>query len=316
LLELDERRRLQTFMMEKCSSLKYPTFDPSVETVFEYFVNDNGDWMHWRERVPQYLYPVDSVPEFSSIIIPTVDNVRSEFLIDTIARQVKSELLIVEPITANTFTIKVGGAAAIDLGPLAAASSNSERMGQIVQAINAKTADTGVTAFFEKDADGLYQLTVNSEKLDAAGAPEVVTIAGLAAVATGKECDGTTDVNMLANSDLDVTATAATDGKGIDTLSVKTQAEAWTALKKIDDAIDNVNSKRGDLGALQTRFEKTVENIDIQNENISAARGRIVDADFAAETANLSRSQILQQAGTAMVAQANQLPQNVLSLLR
>jgi flagellin len=218
--------------------------------------------------------------------------------------------------TANTFTIKVGGAAAIDLGPLAAASSNSERMGQIVQAINAKTADTGVTAFFEKDADGLYQLTVNSEKLDAAGAPEVVTIAGLAAVATGKESDGTTDVNMLANSDLDVTATAATDGKGIDTLSVKTQAEAWTALKKIDDAIDNVNSKRGDLGALQTRFEKTVENIDIQNENISAARGRIVDADFAAETANLSRSQILQQAGTAMVAQANQLPQNVLSLLR
>ncbi|MEG0786605.1 MAG: flagellin, partial [Comamonas sp.] len=77
-----------------------------------------------------------------------------------------------------------------------------------------------------------------------------------------------------------------------------------------------VNAARGDLGALQTRFEKTVENIDIQNENISAARGRIVDADFASETANLSRSQILQQAGTAMVAQANQLPQNVLSLLR
>jgi flagellin len=67
---------------------------------------------------------------------------------------------------------------------------------------------------------------------------------------------------------------------------------------------------------LQTRFEKAVENIDIQSENITAARGRIVDANFASETANLSRSQILQQAGTAMVAQANQLPQNVLSLLR
>ena len=67
---------------------------------------------------------------------------------------------------------------------------------------------------------------------------------------------------------------------------------------------------------MQTRFEKTVENIDIQSENISAAKGRIVDADFATETANLSRAQILQQAGTAMVAQANQLPQNVLSLLR
>ena len=84
----------------------------------------------------------------------------------------------------------------------------------------------------------------------------------------------------------------------------------------IDGALDEVNTSRGALGALQTRFEKSIENIDIMNENISAARGRIVDADFAAETANLSRSQILQQAGTAMVAQANQLPQNVLSLLR
>jgi len=87
-------------------------------------------------------------------------------------------------------------------------------------------------------------------------------------------------------------------------------------MKKVDSAIDTVNSARADLGALQTRFEKSVENIDIQNENIKAASGRITDADFAVETANLSRSQILQQAGTAMVAQANQLPQSVLSLLR
>ena len=67
---------------------------------------------------------------------------------------------------------------------------------------------------------------------------------------------------------------------------------------------------------MQTRFENAVNNIDIQNENLSAARGRIVDADFAAETANLSRTQILQQAGTAMVSQANQIPQNVLQLLQ
>ena len=106
------------------------------------------------------------------------------------------------------------------------------------------------------------------------------------------------------------------DDRGINTVDISTQAGSWDAIKKIDSAIDQVNAARGDLGALQTRFEKTVENIDIQNENITAARGRIVDADFAVETANLSRSQILQQAGTAMVAQANQLPQNVLSLLR
>ena len=104
--------------------------------------------------------------------------------------------------------------------------------------------------------------------------------------------------------------------KGIADVNVGTQAGAWEAIKQIDSAIDQVNAARGDLGALQTRFEKTVENIDIQNENITTARGRIVDADFATETANLSRAQILQQAGTAMVAQANQLPQNVLSLLR
>ena len=67
---------------------------------------------------------------------------------------------------------------------------------------------------------------------------------------------------------------------------------------------------------MQSRFENAVSNIQIQAENTSAARGRIIDADFATETANLSRAQILQQAGTAMVAQANQLPQQVLSLLR
>ena len=104
--------------------------------------------------------------------------------------------------------------------------------------------------------------------------------------------------------------------KGIADVNVGTQAGAWEAIKQVDSAIDQVNAARGELGALQTRFEKTVENIDIQSENITAARGRIVDANFATETANLSRSQILQQAGTAMVAQANQLPQQVLSLLR
>ena len=103
---------------------------------------------------------------------------------------------------------------------------------------------------------------------------------------------------------------------GMEELSITTQAGAWAALQTIDSAIDQVNSARADLGALQTRFEKSIENIDIMSENTTAARGRIVDADFASETANLSRAQILQQAGTAMVAQANQLPQNVLSLLR
>ena len=84
----------------------------------------------------------------------------------------------------------------------------------------------------------------------------------------------------------------------------------------IDSAISAVNDRRATLGAVQSRFENTVSNLRIAVENQAAARGRIMDADFAAETASLSRSQILQQAGTAMIAQANQLPQGVLALLR
>uniref|UniRef100_UPI003267C2DD flagellin n=1 Tax=Escherichia coli TaxID=562 RepID=UPI003267C2DD len=84
----------------------------------------------------------------------------------------------------------------------------------------------------------------------------------------------------------------------------------------LDSAISAVNDRRASLGALQSRFENTVSYLRTASENQSAARGRIMDADFAAETANLSRSQILQQAGTAMIAQANQLPQGVLALLR
>ncbi|EBN0460874.1 flagellin, partial [Salmonella enterica subsp. enterica serovar Dublin] len=115
---------------------------------------------------------------------------------------------------------------------------------------------------------------------------------------------------------LNISGAEVKTNKGIADVNITTQAGAWEAIKQIDSAIDQVNSARADLGALQTRFEKAIENIDIQNENISAAKGRIVDADFATETANLSRAQILQQAGTAMVAQANQLPQSVLSLLQ
>ena len=84
----------------------------------------------------------------------------------------------------------------------------------------------------------------------------------------------------------------------------------------LDAAINNISAKRADFGAKQNRLEATVRNNANVIENQSAARSRVMDADFAAETANLTRSQILQQAGTAMLAQANQLPQNVLSLLR
>jgi flagellin len=95
-----------------------------------------------------------------------------------------------------------------------------------------------------------------------------------------------------------------------------TAALASTAVSDIDAALNTITTNRATYGAAMSRFEFAISNLQISGENQQAARGRIMDADFAQETASLSRSQILQQAGTAMVAQANQLPQNVLSLLR
>ena len=99
-------------------------------------------------------------------------------------------------------------------------------------------------------------------------------------------------------------------------LDVSTFAKATEALKTVDAGLAFISSERANLGALQARFETTIASLNITSENLSASRSRILDADFAMETANLSRTQILQQAGTAMVAQANQIPQGVLSLLK
>ena len=208
---------------------------------------------------------------------------------------------------ANALTIQVGSATAIDLGEIKAAGSGVERLGQVVQAINNKSADTGVTAFLTKKDDGSYDLELMSSKTTGTPpVPETVTFGG----STGFSAATT---GFAAPT---LAAATGTQKTGIDNVKVDTQKDAWVALKKIDSAIDQVNSARADLGALQSRFESAVANIDIQVENLAASRGRIIDADFAKETANLSRTQILQQAGTAMVAQANQLPQQVLQLLQ
>jgi flagellin len=94
------------------------------------------------------------------------------------------------------------------------------------------------------------------------------------------------------------------------------EADIKTAIDVIDLALDKVNEQRATFGAAQNRFEAVISNLQVSVENQAAARGRIMDADFAQETANLSRAQILQQAGNAMIAQANQMPQQVLKLLQ
>ena len=185
--------------------------------------------------------------------------------------------------------------------------TDEEVLGKAIEAINTKTADTGVVAYLSQDEDGAYTVELRNAgaKLGTSQASAVaqVAVAGNGAI----------------NAVLGGVATVAISQEemvGIDQIDIGTQAGAWEAIQRIDSAIDKVNSSRAELGSIQTRFEKSIENIDIMNENLSSARGRIMDADFASETANLSRTQILQQAGTAMVAQANQLPQQVLSLLR
>jgi len=126
--------------------------------------------------------------------------------------------------------------------------------------------------------------------------------------------DDTIDVstdNMVSNSDISaITATTASIGSGTTAGSIK------NVIDSIDTALDTVNNTRATFGATQSRFDAIIANLQQAVENQAAARSRIMDADFASETANLSRAQILQQAGNAMVAQANQLPQQVLRLLQ
>jgi flagellin len=123
--------------------------------------------------------------------------------------------------------------------------------------------------------------------------------------------------NMGAATEITGGAGTSNTGAGRATIdSAATSGAIGTVIDNIDSAIDFVNSERATMGASQNRFDAVVSNLMVSVESQSAAKSRITDADFAAETANLSRSQILQQAGNAMVAQANQLPQQVLSLLR
>ncbi|OWQ91286.1 flagellin FliC [Roseateles aquatilis] len=120
-------------------------------------------------------------------------------------------------------------------------------------------------------------------------------------------------------SDPTMTAVAGSDAAGTGRSVIDRTADPAaiaTVVANIDAALDTVNSQRATLGATQNRFDAVISNLQVAYENQTAARSRIMDADFAVETSNLSRAQILQQAGNAMVAQANQLPQQVLSLLK
>ena len=224
-------------------------------------------------------------------------------------------------------------------------TSGSEALSKAVQAINEQSSKTGVVASLNKDATGIVLTnatgnTIALGKTAAANAGDItvtkqvgkgdgsVTTAGTSQALVGSAGAGEvavagyitldSDKSFSAVSDTDILGSATFNSslKKVADLDITDFGKATHSLKTVDSALQYIAGERAKLGALQSRFETSIAALQVTSENMSASRGRILDADFAAETANLSRTQILQQAGTAMVAQANQLPQGVLALLR
>ncbi len=177
-----------------------------------------------------------------------------------------------------------------DIGVLAAAGTTQERQAQVVDAINRISTTTGVGAFFDAQ-NNVIALTSSGN----------ITLTGAAGASVGF---------VAADS-----ATAAASAN-MASLDISSYGGAQLAIQQADAALAQINGARANLGAVQSRFETAIANIQISAENTTAAKSRIMDTDFAAETANMTRAQILQQAGNAMLSQANQLPQQVLSLLK
>ena len=221
--------------------------------------------------------------------------------------------------------LKING---VDVGVTTAGTDAATQGVLNAAAINAVSAASGVTA----TVSGTGALTLSAadgRDITIAGSAGALTDYGLTAATTSgtitlkasSTTSGQADITIAGATPAKAGLTAGTTasaltGTALSQIDISTLAGANTALASVDAALSSVNSSRASLGAIQNRFSSTIENLQTTSENLSASRSRIQDADFAAETANLSRAQVLQQAGTAMIAQANQLPQQVLSLLR
>ena len=228
---------------------------------------------------------------------------------------------------------------------VSASITNVNDLSGVVAAINGVAGSTGVTASFANASDksSITLTTTDGRDIDIIGFADDDAGGGGAAatidVANSTGSSSTTltsgaanDANVigqvsltsdsgsftLANASTEIFASAsqASSFSAVSSVDIATAAGAQSAIAVIDSALQAISSQRADLGAIQNRFTSTISNLSNISENVSAARSRIQDADFAAETAQLSRNQILQQAGIAMLSQANANPQNVLSLLQ
>ena len=202
---------------------------------------------------------------------------------------------------AGSFTLTgAKGSATINF---AAAGGAGQRASDLVKSINDQSYNTGVTASL--DDTGKLVLASQEGDIQIAGGATLTAQTGLEAGDTGAAADAIGSAWV-----------AGAPKSGFADLDITTATGADNALNAMDAALLSINSSRADLGAVQNRFSSTIANLTTSSENMSAARSRIRDVDYAQETAELTRAQILQQAGTAMLAQANQVPQNVLSLLQ
>nr|WP_314570455.1 flagellin [uncultured Pseudomonas sp.] len=238
--------------------------------------------------------------------------------------------LSVDDASAASFSIKVGGADAVDI---IGANSTSELADQL----NSNAAALGISVDYDASKDTLKITSASGDNISFGAASSGTTkYEGLnAAVADGSgntpDKAAVTEATVLTGAvqlnsakAYSVTGGGATAFLGettskltsIDKTSITTADGAQNALAAIDKAISNIDSQRADLGAIQNRFDSTVSNLQSISENSSAARSRVQDADFASETAELTKQQTLQQASTAILSQANQLPSSVLKLLQ
>ena len=228
-------------------------------------------------------------------------------------------------VAAGSFSVN-----GIDVGAIAAGGNTVGQGANTAAAINKISSQTGVIAAADA-VTGAVKLTAadgrNITLAQNTGYTGLTADTGLTAATT----NGTVSLKSTAASGIvisggnastagfsaqTVSATTVSSVSSIGSMNLSTEAGAISALDAIDGALATVNSARASLGAYQNRFESVVSNLQSKTENLSASRSRIQDTDFAKETASLTRGQILQQAGTAMLAQANSLPNGVLSLLR
>lgn len=245
----------------------------------------------------------------------------------------------ITPTAGQSFTLSVrsNNTNAVSVAFTVGNPINGDTLSSAVTAFNDKTSITGITAKVNSTGNGITLSNESGADIfvkNGAGSGGAVTMgvgAGTQTAAAGESLYVTGAITLDSDKSFSVDApngvastgvsyfvgaAATSQLQAVDQLDVSTFDSASRTLSIVDSAIQVIAGQRAKFGALQSRFENTISSLNTMSENLSASRSRIQDADFAVETANLARTQILQQAGTAMVAQANQLPQGVLALLR